>query len=190
MKVAKARKSTHQKGKAVKQIRGKVLKTTRTDPNQEWEIAELGPLYLVWGKKKVRSDKGKTIKKYYVKSDEKHHVWIKWKQGFDDDTRIVWSAEPQEMLGNISKEVKEIIKTKKIWPFPSAADGAESGYEERSNICKKEKYQIWQSKKVEEQGQAWRLLNGIDPTTGSSDASTSETSESEAPEEEEEDDEV
>ena len=31
---------------------------------------------------------------------------------------------------------------------------------------------------------------GIDPTTGSSDASTSETSESEAPDEEEEDDEV
>lgn len=110
------------------------------------------------------------------------------------------------MLGNISKEVKDIVKTKKIWPFPSAADGGESGFEERAAICKKEKYQIWQSKKVEEQGQAWRLLNGkfifhvfnsylflnlgIDPTTGSSDASTSETSESEAPEEEEEDDEV
>ena len=34
------------------------------------------------------------------------------------------------------------------------------------------------------------LFSGIDPTTGSSDASTSETSESEAPDEEEEDDEV
>lgn len=191
MKVAKAKKSTHQKGKAIKSIRGKVLKPSKGhDPNQEWEIAELGPLYLVWGKKKVRSDKGKAIKRYYVKNDDKHHVWIKWKQGFDDDSRIVWSAEPQEMLGNISTEVKNIIKAKKIWPFPSAADGGESGYEERAAICKKEKYVIWQSKKVEEQGQAWRLLNGIDPTTGSSDASTSETSESEAPDEEEEDDEV
>lgn len=64
------------------------------------------------------------------------------------------------MLGNISTEVKNIIKAKKIWPFPSAADGGESGYKERAAICKKEKYVIWQSKKVEEQGQAWRLLNG------------------------------
>ena len=41
MKVAKAKKSTHQKGKAIKAIRGKVLKTGRSqhDPNQEWEIA-------------------------------------------------------------------------------------------------------------------------------------------------------
>merc|ERR1711979_110136 len=121
MKVAKAKKSTHQKQKAVKQIRGKVLKSIRTDPNQEWEIDELGPMYLVWGKKKVRSDKGKTVKKYYVKADEKHHIWIKWKQGFEDDSRIVWSAEPQEMLTNISTEVKQIIKARKIWPFPSAA---------------------------------------------------------------------
>ena len=52
----------------------------------------------MWGKKKVRNEKGKTIKKYYVKSDEKHHVWIKWKNGFDDDNRIVWSAEPQGKL--------------------------------------------------------------------------------------------
>lgn len=64
------------------------------------------------------------------------------------------------MLGNIGKSVKEIVKARKIWPFPSAADGTESGFEERGAICKKEKYQIWQSKKVEEQGQAWRLLNG------------------------------
>lgn len=39
MKVAKARKSTHQKGKAVKQIRGKVLKSAKHDPNAEFEIA-------------------------------------------------------------------------------------------------------------------------------------------------------
>ena len=34
------------------------------------------------------------------------------------------------------------------------------------------------------------FVSGIEPTTGSSDASTSETSESEAPEEDDEDDEV
>ena len=39
MKVAKAKKSTHKKGKAQKQIRGKVLRTTKHDPNAEYEIA-------------------------------------------------------------------------------------------------------------------------------------------------------
>ena len=103
------------------------------------------------------------------------------------------------------------MQEKKIWPFPSAADGRESGYDERTTICKKERYQLWQSTKTSEQGQTWKLLNGkffclysehfliehmmtfvsgIEPTTGSSDASTSETSESEAPEEDDEDDEV
>ena len=46
MKIAKAKKSTHKKGKAQKQIRGKVLKTTtaRHDPNAEYEIAVSFPI--------------------------------------------------------------------------------------------------------------------------------------------------
>ena len=64
------------------------------------------------------------------------------------------------MLGNCRDKVREILKAKKIWPFPSVADGPDSGYEERVGICKREKYSIWQSKRIEEQGQAWRLLNG------------------------------
>ena len=44
--------------------------------------------------------------------------------------------------------------------------------------------------KFTQQPKAVTHFLGIDPTTGSSDASTSETSESEAPDEEEEDDEV
>ena len=43
-KVAKAKKSTHKRGKTVKAIRGKVISapvttTSRYDPTQEWEIA-------------------------------------------------------------------------------------------------------------------------------------------------------
>ena len=110
--------------------------------------------------------------------------------------------------------MKEVIRQKiadrKIWPFPTQADGKDSGWEERASIAKKEKYQLWQSSKASEVGQTWKLLNGqlaidfitlgtiwalnlnlgVDPTTASSDASTSETSESEAPEEDEEEDEV
>lgn len=113
----------------------------------------------------------------------------------------------------LKNQIKSKLQEKKIWPFPSSADGRESGYDERTTICKKERYQLWQSTKTSEQGQTWKLLNGkffwlssehflsnipgmitmfsgIEPTTGSSDASTSETSESEAPEEDDEDDEV
>ena len=39
-------------------------------------------------------------------------------------------------------ELKQIIRQKladkKIWPFPSQADGQDTGYEERANICKKD----------------------------------------------------
>lgn len=94
-KVAKARKSTHSKGKTTGKTRGKIL---RDDTSQEWEIEDIGPIYLLWGKKKVRSEKGKTIKKYYIRKDEKHLVWVKWSKGFSDMKNIYWSAEPQGMI--------------------------------------------------------------------------------------------
>lgn len=96
MKVAKARKSTHKKGTGSKTIRGKVLrKDPSSDPNKEWEVEEMGPVYLLWGKKKVRSAKGKTIKKYYVRKNDKHLIWVKWTTGFADLKNTHWSAEPQ-----------------------------------------------------------------------------------------------
>jgi len=194
VKIAKAKKSTHSRGKASKNLRtGKSLTIRKEeDPNAEWEIDELGPVYLMWGKKRAKSDKGKPIKKYYIKGDDKHYVWVKWKNPFSDKPDIVWSAEPQSNFTTpeLKSQIKSKLQEKKIWPFPSAADGRESGYDERTTICKKERYQLWQSTKTSEQGQTWKLLNGIEPTTGSSDASTSETSESEAPEEDDEDDEV
>ena len=49
----------------------------------------------MWGKKRAKSDKGKPIKKYYIKSEEKHYIWVKWKNPFSDKPDIVWSAEPQ-----------------------------------------------------------------------------------------------
>ena len=50
----------------------------------------------MWGKKKIKSDKNKKpMKKYYIKGDEKHYIWVKWKSGFEDKPEIVWSAEPQ-----------------------------------------------------------------------------------------------
>ena len=142
----------------------------------------------MWGKKRAKSDKGKPIKKYYIKGEEKHYIWVKWKNPFSDKPDIVWSAEPQckywklfyglidisftaiqhiklyisanFTTPELKSQIKSKLSDKKIWPFPSAADGRESGYEERTTICKKERYQLWQSTKTSEQGQTWKLLNG------------------------------
>merc|ERR1711990_870811 len=133
----------------------------------------------MWGKKKVRHDKTKKP----------------MKNPFQDKPDIVWSAEPQENFTSpeLKKQIEIKLSSKHIWPFPSASDGRDSGYEERTSICKKLGYQLWQSSRISEQAQTWRLVNGIEPTTGSSDGSTSESasnSESEAQEEDEEEDEV
>ena len=113
-------------------------------------------------------------------------VFFKQKKVFKKITQTIENFTTPEM----KEAIRIRLNDKKIWPFPTAADGKESGWEERASIAKKDKYQLWQSSKVSEIGQTWKLLNGIDPTTGSSDASTSETSESEAPDEDEEEDEV
>ena len=100
---SKARKSTHKKGRATKTIRRKVLrKEANNDPDKEWEIEEMGPVYLLWGKK-VRAQKGKTIKwvKYYVRKNDKHRIWVKWATRFSD-LNTQWSAERQSKH-NLSK---------------------------------------------------------------------------------------
>merc|ERR1719487_716325 len=78
----------------------------------------------MWGKKRAKSDKGKPIKKYYIKSEEKHYIWVKWKNPFSDKPDIVWSAEPQSNFTTpeLKNQIKSKLSDKKIWPFPSAAD--------------------------------------------------------------------
>ena len=56
--------------------------------------------------------------------------------------------------------IRQKLSDKKIWPFPTSADGKDSGWEERAQIAKKEKYQLWQSSKPSEVGQTWKLING------------------------------
>ena len=116
VKVAKAKKSTHSKGKNTKILRqsGKqipvVAKQVKENPHQQWEIdvssiliilviiqfiKEIGPIYLLWGKKRIKTKTGKPTKAYYIKADEKHSVWVKWRDAFADKPMIYWSAEPQ-----------------------------------------------------------------------------------------------
>ena len=103
-KVAKARKSTHKPKTVTRNSRGKVL---RDDQNQESDVVEIGPIYLLWAKKRVRNERGKTVKKYYIRKPYKHLIWVKWKAHFpekhpDKNTGklepVYWSAEPQGKL--------------------------------------------------------------------------------------------
>ena len=94
-KVAKARKSTHTKKKLTTESRGKVLRREEDETNKEYEFDEIGPIYLLWAKKKVRNEKGKTVTKSSIEKDEKHLIWVKWTKPFKGTDEINWSAEPQ-----------------------------------------------------------------------------------------------
>ena len=52
----------------------------------------------------MKSKTGKPSKQYYIKSDDKHYIWVKWIDPFADKPQVYWSAEPQ---GNFS-EVKSL----------------------------------------------------------------------------------
>ena len=86
MKVAKARKSTHRTVGAMKSNRKKLA--NQPDSNGEWQVDEVGPVYLVWGEDKVRNSKGKVVKKYHIRNDEHHRIWLQWANG-------EWTAETQ-----------------------------------------------------------------------------------------------
>ena len=73
----KARKSTGGKRKAnggknlkaaLKEANDKLSKQILSDdPNTQWEIDEIGPIHLNWGKKKTKKTNGQLVKKYYSK---------------------------------------------------------------------------------------------------------------------------
>ena len=101
-KVAKARKSTHTKKKLTTELRGKVLRREEDETNKEYEFDEIGPIYLLWAKKKVRNEKGKTVTKSSIEKDEKHLIWVKWTKPFKGTDEINWSAERQGKFENFS----------------------------------------------------------------------------------------
>jgi len=89
----KARKSTHAKKASAKALAtrrsaGKSSTTTKKrveiDETKHYEVAEVGPIYLEWGKKRTKNSKGKPVKEYYLKKDSKHRIWVKWVDPFQD----------------------------------------------------------------------------------------------------------
>ena len=72
----------------------------------------MGPIYLLWGKKKHRTERGKQIKQFYLRNDDRHLIWVKWTKTFTDlSEECVWSAEPQ---GKFQKKVLKKHFQKKV----------------------------------------------------------------------------
>merc|ERR1712176_697218 len=100
------------------------------DPNKRYEISEIGPIHLSWGKKRTKNSKGKIVKEFYIKKNQKHRIWVKWVDPFqdkhekDDDFWTKWSAEPQDSFEgtHMKNMVKEVLDSKVIWPWVSMDD--------------------------------------------------------------------
>merc|ERR1712212_1201246 len=190
-----ARKSTGSKRKSTKVVRSALKrKIVKVDPQKEYEVSKFGPIWLSWGKKKVKNSKGKLVKQWYIKKDHKHQVWVKWASEFQDEKAqhenfqsCQWSAEPQSCLDK--NTVKEVLKEKVIWPWPKRTD---ENYEDRIALLKERGYKEWRaSNNKKGNAKNWNVQNPIEVLTGSSegeepsgDESTSNTDE---PEEEEQD---
>ena len=57
---------------------------TNINIKKHYEVAEIGPIYMEWGKKKIKNARGKIVKEYYLKKESKHRIWVKWVDPFQD----------------------------------------------------------------------------------------------------------
>merc|ERR1711990_1235417 len=162
-KQGKARKSTHQKKQRTTKA-GTKNAVVEIDPKKKYEVAEVGPLYLSWGKKKVKNSKGKFVKQFYLKKKSKHLVWVKWTDPFQDESEkddefcTEWSAEEQSMLegGDLKKQVAKVIKDKVVWPWITENDEEAT---KRKEILKQEGFKEWKSKSGKGRPANWQLKN-------------------------------
>lgn len=207
----KAKKSTHGKKASNKilakrrsvgstQAKKKVVEINET---KHYDVAQIGPVYLEWGKKKTKNDKGKIIREYYLKKESKHRIWVKWTDPFQDSMEIddnkegdecKWSAEPQTIFeGHMKKMVKEALEKKVVWPWiaPSEDDS-----NRRKAILKSSGFKEWKNPNAKgKRANQWELRYPVDAKTdtsgqsGSDSDGTSSTTDKEG-DDDDEDDEV
>ena len=80
-------------------------------------MEKIGPIQLAWGKRRKKNKKGKIVKEWYLKEANKHLIWVKWEDVFEDDIALddepfqncYWSAETQALLPGKSQQLKVII---------------------------------------------------------------------------------
>merc|ERR1712063_117075 len=169
----KARKSTHSKKASSKVLASRSKskpaapkKHVEINENKHYDVAEIGPVYLEWGKKKIKNARGKIVKEYYLKKDSKHRIWVKWIDPFqdvleddNDGAECKWSAEPQSIFeGNMKKMVKEALEKKVVWPWV-APDEDESA--KRKNLLKSKGFKEWTNPKAKGPQKKWTMRYGI-----------------------------
>jgi len=195
-----ASKSPEKSANVVKIDPARVIKMH--EPERKYEIAAVGPIYLSWGKKRVKNAKGKIVKEYYIKKDSKHLIWVKWVDPFqdthekDDEFWTKWSAEPQEVFEgpHMKGIVKEVLDSKTCWPWIQAGD---ENAEDRKALLKTKNYKEWKdNSKAKGPKNKWSLklaqeVQTVDPlddrSSGNSDSESDSTSANEVDNEEEED---
>merc|ERR1712063_100280 len=175
----KARKSTHSK-KASSKVLASRSKSNPAAPKKRvefyetkhYDVAEIGPVYLVWGKRVRVTKRGslnsrrQVAKEYYLKKDSKHRIWVKWIDPFqdvleddNDGAECMWSAEPQSFFeGNMKKMVKEALEKKVVWPWV-APDEDESA--KRKNLLKSKGFKEWTNPKAKGPQKKWTMRYGI-----------------------------
>merc|ERR1719153_1718506 len=171
----RAKKSTHKVGgKKHKQpiceivAEAKIPTGVVGEPSdQEYEIAEIGPIYVEWRKSQKRNDKGKIVWQLQLKEDSEHCIWVKWVSAGEE----TWTAEPQSCFGpEMDDDIQKVLKQKIAWPWPQKD---EDGYKKQSDPKKKS---------------TWALEGALAPTDiGFGDQDDQDESERDSEDEDEED---
>lgn len=180
-----------------KRTKEKSKRTGEHDPDKTYEISEIGPIYLDWGKRRVKNSRGKIVREHYLKKDSKHRIWVKWADEFNDqyekgNTNSRWSAESLDQFegSGMKKIAQETLERKVVWPWPKIGD---EGAESMLKILKTNGYKEWKNPK-EKKDEKWRLdmpLEFVTDTSGLSSDDTDSTSGTEKEDEDEnEEDEV
>jgi len=202
----KARKSTHAKKASQKVLAKRSSKSpapkkrVEISETKHYEVAQVGPVYLEWGKKKIKNARGKIVKEYYLKKDTKHRIWVKWIDPFQDvleednnGDECKWSAEPQSVFeGPMKKMVKEALEKKVVWPWIGQNDDDATS---RKNTLKAAAFKEWTNPRAKGAATKWTLRYAVEAKTdtsgqsGSDSDGTSSTTDKEG-EDEDEDDEV
>merc|ERR1712176_406182 len=173
-------------------------KRVEIDETKHYAISEIGPICLEWGKKRVKNNKGKVVKEYYLKKNPKHRIWVKWEEPFqdrlEDDNNggeCKWSAEPQIVFeGGAKKLIKDVLEKKVVWPW---IEPGEEDAERRKTILKSKGFKEWKNPNAKGKTK-WQMRYTIAAKTdtsgqsGSDSDGTSSTTDKEG--EDDEDDEV
>jgi len=205
----KARKSTHKKKASTNALARRrsakpaaPKKRVEIDETKHYEVAEIGPVYIEWGKKKIKNAKGKIVKEYYLKKESKHRIWVKWVDPFqdvlEDDNKgddCKWSAEPQTVFeGHMKKSIKEALEKKVVWPWVTKED-SEAAAAQKKKLLKSKGFKEWKNAKAKGRETNWTMRYAVDAKTdtsgqsGSDSEGTSSTTDKEG-DDDDEDDEV